>query len=67
MELGKVMFLPYGRIVVLHITIIFGAFAIMALGSPMIMVLILALAKTGGDMFFHTREHATLQPELPEK
>ena len=57
MALGKVMFLPYVRIFVLHITIIFGGIAIVALGSPMILVLVLALAKTVGDLIFHLREH----------
>ena len=64
MHLGKVMFLPYVRIFVLHITIIFGGFAIVALGSPMILVLILALAKTVGDVFFHLREHRNPTPTL---
>ncbi len=52
----KVMFLPYGRIVILHVTIIIGGMALVALGNPTVLVAILILLKTGGDIFFHLRE-----------
>jgi Family of unknown function (DUF6498) len=42
---------PYARIVVLHITIIAGAFVVLALGQPLFAVLILALLKTAFDVF----------------
>jgi hypothetical protein len=42
---------PYGRIVVLHITIIAGGFVVLALGQPWIGVLILALLKAAFDVF----------------
>jgi len=57
MPLNKVMFLPYPRIFVLHITIIFGAFAVQAIGSPFILLLVLLAAKTIGDIKFHQKEH----------
>ncbi|MDA7881830.1 DUF6498-containing protein [Akkermansiaceae bacterium] len=63
--LGKVMFLPYGRIFVLHITIIFGGIAITALGSPLILVLVLAVLKTVGDLYFHSREHGRSGETIP--
>jgi hypothetical protein len=42
---------PYGRIIVLHITILAGGFIVLALGQPWIGVLILALLKAGFDLF----------------
>ncbi len=42
---------PYGRIVVLHITIIAGAFIVLALGQPLFALLILTLLKTAFDVF----------------
>lgn len=54
---GQVMFQPYQRIVVLHLTIIFGGMAVLALGSSAVLVAILVIGKTLGDLFFHTKEH----------
>lgn len=51
------MFSPYPRMVVLHIAILFGAFAIQALGSPQPMLLILIAGKTGLDVFLHRWSH----------
>jgi hypothetical protein len=45
------MFEPYGRIVILHITILAGGFIVLALGQPWIGVLILALIKAAFDLF----------------
>lgn len=51
------MFQPYVRIVVLHIAILIGAFAVIALGSPMLVVILLIFGKTVLDLGFHVREH----------
>jgi hypothetical protein len=51
------MFAVYGRVVVLHVTIIFGAIAIGALGSPIAVLLILVVGKTILDLALHFREH----------
>lgn len=53
------MFAPYRRVVVLHVTIIFGAFISLLLGSPVGAVVVLVLLKTGIDLALHRREHAT--------
>lgn len=49
------MMAPYGRVVVLHMTIIFGSFIVLSLGQPVFAVALLALLKTslelGGEMF----------------
>jgi len=55
------MFRPYGRIVVLHVCIIFGGFAIQLLGSPMPMVILLMLGKTVLDLISHCIAHSISQ------
>lgn len=61
------MFQPYGRIVVMHIAILFGAFLIMAFGSPVWMLVILIIGKTFMDLGLHTlqRQEDIEQPESP--
>lgn len=49
----QLMLQPYGRIVVMHIAILFGAFLIMALGSPVWMLVMLILGKTVMDLGLH--------------
>ena len=51
------MFAPYGRLIVLHITIIVGAMAIAITGAPAALVAILVLLKIGMDLGFHLAEH----------
>lgn len=51
------MFAPYGRVVILHLTILFGAFLSIALGNPIWAVVVLVLIKTAVDLAFHLREH----------
>ena len=54
------MFAPYGRLVILHITIIFGAIAISMTGAPEAAIVILVLLKIGLDLALHLREHRGL-------
>ena len=51
------MFIPYGRLVVLHITIIIGGMAIAFTGAPTVAVVILVVLKTVMDVGFHLAEH----------
>ncbi|HJW21306.1 MAG TPA: DUF6498-containing protein [Candidatus Limnocylindrales bacterium] len=44
---------PYGRVVVLHVTILLGGFAIAFLGAPLAMLLVLVVLKTGLDLRLH--------------
>jgi hypothetical protein len=44
------MFEPYGRIVVMHLTIFIAAIPVLLLGQPMIAVLVLALLKSGLEL-----------------
>ena len=49
----------YGRVVVLHVTILFGAFAIVFLGAPVLLLVVMVVAKTLLDLGLHLRQHAT--------
>lgn len=48
----------YGRVVVLHLALIGGGFAVEMLGTPMIALLALVVLKIGLDVSAHLREHA---------
>lgn len=47
---------PYGRIVVMHLTILFGAFAMLAFDTPTAVLMLLIGLKIGLDVMLHTRE-----------
>ncbi len=51
---------PYGRIVALHITIIFGAFLTLAFGSTLGLLVVLVIMKTGADLALHQVERQKL-------
>lgn len=57
------MIAPYGRIVVLHVAIILGAFAIMTLGSPVFLLVLLIFGKIILDLKLHLRSHRKLQAQ----
>jgi hypothetical protein len=59
-SVAEQMFAPYGRLLILHLTIILGAFLSLALGSPVGAIVILVLIKTIVDLGFHIREHAAI-------
>ena len=58
---------PYGRIVVLHIAILFGAFVVTFLGSPVFLLLLLIGGKIVLDAKLHLRSHrnTATKPKLP--
>jgi hypothetical protein len=51
---------PYQRVMVLHLVIIGGGAAAMALGSPVAAIMVLVVVKTALDLNGHARERATL-------
>jgi hypothetical protein len=57
LTLKDLMGAPYGRIVVLHVAIILGGFAVMALGEPVALLVVLVLLKLALDIRLHLREH----------
>lgn len=60
-DLGTIMMRPYGRIIVLHITIILGAVPVMILGSPIWALVLLVLLKTIVDLKAHLMERSKLK------
>jgi hypothetical protein len=48
---------PYRRVVVLHLTIILGAFGVAAVGAPAVALVLLVGLKTAADLRAHLREH----------
>lgn len=52
----QLMFRPYGRIVILHVAILFGAVLIQFFGSPVWMLVILIVGKTILDVGLHQAE-----------
>jgi len=49
---------PYARVVILHLTIIFGAFAVALLGQPIGALVVMVVLKTGVDLAAHLGERA---------
>jgi hypothetical protein len=56
---------PYGRVVVLHLTIIFGTFIVAGLGAPIGPLLILVVLKTALDLGLHLRERRKADARVP--
>ena len=50
----------YGRVVVLHVTILIGGFVVAFLGAPIGALIVLVVLKTAFDLGLHRREHAGL-------
>ena len=59
---AALMMRPYGRIVALHITIILGAILAGFFGSPMALLVVLVIMKTGADLALHEAEREKLGP-----
>ena len=47
---------PYGRVVILHLTIILGAFGVAILGAPIGALVVMVVLKTGVDLAAHLAE-----------
>ena len=56
-SLGRLLFMPYGRVIVMHITILGGGFLAMWLGSPTWALAVLVLLKILVDLGAHLVEH----------
>ena len=54
----------YGRVVVLHLTILFGGIVVAFLGSPLGALLVLVALKTAFDLGLHVREHRKAGPRI---
>jgi hypothetical protein len=51
---------PYGRVIVLHVTILGGGFLAMFLGQPLLSLVLLVALKTAVDVQAHLREHGSV-------
>lgn len=61
----QLMSQPYARVVVLHVTLIFGGIAVMAIGAPVAALAVLVVVKTAVDLAAHRRERRKfLEPAL---
>jgi len=56
-DVGKLMGAPYARVVVMHVAIIAGGFLLVAIGSPVGLLLVLVILKTVMDIKLHQFEH----------
>jgi len=63
-DIREQMFIPYKRIVVMHLTILFGAFLSLAIGQPIVFLLLLIGLKIAIDYYAHVREHL-ITPNAP--
>lgn len=52
---------PYKRIIIMHVTIIFGGFLVMAFGSALPALLLLVALKLAADLRAHLREHGQVK------
>ena len=60
MSASMLMTRPYGRIIVLHMTIIVGGFLVMLADSPVLLLVALVVIKTVVDLRQHARERDLL-------
>ena len=51
------LFAPYGRIIVMHLTVLFGGWLVLGLGEPVGALVIMVVAKTAIDSWAHIHEH----------
>lgn len=59
-NLPLLMFRPYGRIIVMHMVVVFGAFILALLQIEIVMLLVLIALKIGVDMRLHEKERSKL-------
>ncbi len=53
----ELMAQPYGRVMVLHVKLVLGAFLMLGLGEPVLGLALFVLLKTGVDLAAHLRSH----------
>lgn len=56
---------PYKRIVLLHITIIFGGMLALKFEAPPLALMVMVMLKIGIDLALHHREHGKFKPVEP--
>lgn len=61
------MMQPYPRVVVLHVAIVLSGFLMIALGSPIALLVLLVIGKTWLDLALHLREHEQAEGDHEEE
>ena len=61
-SLNVLMGQPYGRVIVLHLTVLFGGWLVMLLGSPLPALIVLVIIKTMADVRAHQAERRKFAP-----
>ncbi len=61
--LNQLMGQPYGRVVILHVTIILGGFLVALFGSPVVGLILLIALKTFIDIKTHLKQHTIFDTE----
>jgi len=56
-SISSLMSSPYGRIFILHVTVLLGGIAVTELGEPVYLIVALVLMKIFVDVKMHNREH----------
>ena len=59
----KLFFQPYKRVVIMHLTIVFGAWVATAFHLPSLVLVVLIFLKITVDIFFHKKEHIRFSKE----
>lgn len=59
-QLSQLMFQPYGRVMLLHVTVLIGAFLATTFGSPLPALVLLIALKTTLDLWAHLKERRKL-------
>ena len=61
-SLNALMGQPYSRVIVLHLTMLFGGWIVMLLGSPLPALVLLVVIKTAADLRAHAAERRKFAP-----
>ncbi len=61
------MLQPYGRVVIMHITVLFGGFLVLIFGSPVVGLILLVVLKIVVDTWAHLRQHRLAGKSKSEK
>jgi len=56
----KQLFAPYSRVMIMHLTIIFGAAIVLQFESPLLLIILMIVMKIAVDLWSHYREHKGL-------
>jgi len=60
------MFMPYGRVIVMHIVIILGGFLALAFNGGLAVLILLIALKTIADLFAHLKGHEWMESQATQ-